>query len=231
MSNLRETDLPHLADRRQLLKLVAAGFGVSLVDLCSSTANAAAPKNPCGKAKSVKLDKPAEEIIAEAYRLGYDYQKNNGGCAQCSIAALQGAIPFVTEDNDLFRAASCLSGGATPNGVQNCGAFTGCGMVIGYMCGRGRGKDAFAEGDRKPAQLLIRKVCTKFEQNYGTVLCKDVKKASEGKCPEVVGNAAKWTAEALLEQFAGYKPPTEKKEPCKKPSTEKAPCKPCKKEA
>ncbi len=231
MSTPRETNLSHSSNRRQLLKLVAAGFGVSLVDLCSSTANAAAPKKACKKAKSIKLDKPAEEIIAEAYRLGHEYQKNNGGCAQCGIAALQGSIPFVPEDKSLFRAASCLSGGAASKGVQNCGAFSGCGMVIGSLCGRERGTDTFAEGDRKQAQLLIRKVSAKFEQKYGTVLCKDVKAASGGKCPEVVGNATKWTAEALLEEFAGYKPPVEKKEPCKKPSTEKAPCKPSKKEA
>jgi hypothetical protein len=33
------------------------------------------------------------------------------------------------------------------------------------------------------------------------VLCKDVREAADGNCPDVVGKAAKWTAEILLKEF------------------------------
>jgi hypothetical protein len=101
---------------------------------------------------------------------------------------------------DLFRAATCLDGGATPRGIQNCGAFTGAGMIIGYMCG--------TEPFKSPrlARKLIRKVCAHFESEYGTVLCADVKTGCGGDCAKVVGLAARWTAEALLDEFGDEKP-------------------------
>lgn len=148
----------------------------------------------------IDVDRDPQEIAEKAYQLGHKYEKRYGGCAQCSLAALQDAIAFVGVDEDVFRAASCLDGGATPTGLQNCGAFTGCGMVIGYLCGRTRG-DEF-EGSTGLSHDLIHRVYKRFQQQYGSVLCKDVRKGAEKDCPEVVGRAARWTAEVLLEQFA-----------------------------
>ena len=103
----------------------------------------------------------------------------------------------------MFRAASCLDGGATPKGVQNCGAFTGAGIVIGHLCGRTRGrKGKEFEGGSGLSHNLIRKVYKRFDEEYGSVLCQDVKKGAGGDCPKVVGTAAKWTAEVLLSEFA-----------------------------
>jgi C_GCAxxG_C_C family probable redox protein len=139
-----------------------------------------------------------KKIIEKAYKLGYDFEKKHGGCCRCTVAALQRAIDFVPEDKDLFRAASCLDGGATPTGIQNCGAFTGSGMVIGWLCGA----DKF--GNTKLSHRLIRQVYKQFETEYGSVLCKDVKKKINRNCPEVVARAAKWTAEILLRQFTNF---------------------------
>jgi hypothetical protein len=139
-----------------------------------------------------------QAVIEKAYSFGYDLEKEHGGCARCTVAALQRALPFVPEDPGLFRAATCLDGGATPHRVQNCGAFTGAGMVIGYVCG--------TEPFESPrlARKLIRKVYARFEAEYGTVLCKDVRTKADRDCPKVVGHAAQWTAEVLLAQFADY---------------------------
>lgn len=147
----------------------------------------------------VELTEPAEQIMEKAYRLGYDLEKRHGGCARCTVAALQQVLEFVPADAGLFRAASCLDGGATPHGLQNCGAFTGAGMFIGWVCG--------TEQFKRPvlARKLIREVYTHFEQEYGTVLCKDVREKLDGDCPKVVALAAQWTAEALLAQFADHK--------------------------
>lgn len=139
-----------------------------------------------------------KNIIDKAYKLGYDFEKKHGGCCRCTVAALQNSINFVPKNKDLFRAASCLDGGATPTGIQNCGAFTGSGMVIGWLCG----SDKF--GNTKLSHRLIRRVYKQFETEYGTVLCRDVRKKMNRNCPKVVARAAKWTSEVLLRQFTNY---------------------------
>lgn len=115
--------------------------------------------------------------------------------------------------DDVFRAASCLDGGATPVGVQNCGGFTGSGIVIGHLCGGiSRDGDTF-KGDSRLAHALLHRVYAYFKDAYGTVLCQDVRKGAKGGCPEVVGKAAQWAAIAILQEFTDYKPeePEEKK--------------------
>lgn len=139
-----------------------------------------------------------EETIQKAYDLGYEYEDEHGGCARCTIATLQDTIEFLPVDEELFRAASCLDGGATPTKKANCGAFTGSGMVIGWVCGTER------FGDNKLSHNLIHKVHKCFQEEYGSVICKDVRDKSDIKCPEVVGKAAKWTTEILLKQFTNY---------------------------
>jgi len=112
---------------------------------------------------------------------------------------LQHSIEFIPETKGLFRTASCLDGGATPTKEANCGGFTGAGMVIGWACGN----ETFREKSRLPSRL-IRKVYERFDNEYGSVLCKDVRKEIDGDCPEVVGRSARWTAEILLRQFTNY---------------------------
>lgn len=128
---------------------------------------------------------------------------------------MQAAIPFVEFSEDIYRAASCLDGGATPVGVQNCGGFTGCGIVIGHLCGAiSRDGDKF-QGDSKLAHKLLHEVYAHFKKAYGTVLCQDVKKGAKSDCAEVVGRAAKWAAEAIVREFTEYGP--KKPKPPKKP--------------
>jgi hypothetical protein len=153
---------------------------------------------------TVRVD-DSEAILEKAYELGFAYEKDHGGCARCTVAAIQDAVPFVALDEGLFRGSTCLDGGATPVPLQNCGAFNGAGMVIGHVCGSRR-TDGFS-GSSKLAHRLLHKVYYHFEKEYGTVICGDVRKKAERNCPKVVGLAAKWAAEALLAEFAGYEPP------------------------
>jgi hypothetical protein len=115
---------------------------------------------------------------------------------------VQDGVPFVEVNKDLFRGASCLDGGATPTGIQNCGGFTGAGMVVGYLCGRTRAEQF--KGDAGFSHEIHRKVYEQFKEQYGSVLCKDVRKGANGDCPTVVARAAKWAAEAILEEFTDY---------------------------
>lgn len=187
-------------DRRRFIALAAGGIGVGLSRPRHRRPTCRAAQEILKRGQKIDVQGNAQQIIQAAHRLGHEYEEKYGGCAQCAVAALQDAIPFAPRDPDVFRAASCLDGGATPAGLQSCGAFTGCGMVIGHLCGRTRDKEF--RGSPGFSRDLIRKVYQRFEQDYGSVLCKDVRKAMKGDCPEVVATAAKWAAEVLLNEFA-----------------------------
>ena len=138
-----------------------------------------------------------QQVARKAYEIGQDLQKKHGGCARCVVVALQEAIKSVPADAALRRAASCLDGGATPRGVQSCGAFTGAGLFLGWLCGTSEFKNPVL------ARKLLKQVYQRFESEYGSVLCKDVRPKAASDCPKVVGLAAQWTAEATLTEFAG----------------------------
>jgi C_GCAxxG_C_C family probable redox protein len=147
----------------------------------------------------IDIGEIGKEVIQKAYDLGYLYEDKHRGCARCTIAALQDAIGFISHSDELFRAASCLDGGATPTKYASCGAFTGLGMIIGWLCGTERfGNNSFSS-------KLINKVYKCFEEEYGSVICREIREKTDQKCPEVVANAAKWTTEILLKEFTNYK--------------------------
>jgi len=189
-------------NRRQFLKSAGA-----MLMACSLNVRNVAASSTKNRTRFKVLDEKncfdigdkGKAIIEKAYDLGYLYEDKHKGCARCTVAALQDAIDFIPEDEELFRAASCLDGGATPTKIANCGSFTGSGMVIGWLCGTGR------FGDNALSHELIHKVYKRFEEEYGSVICKEVRKSAGGKCPQVVGRAAKWTAEILLKQFTNVK--------------------------
>jgi len=186
-------------NRREVLRLAGAG---ALGALATTQVGAAQVRRVkfkvLGENDRVDIGESAQQIIEKAYKTGHELEKKHGGCARCTVGALQRSIGFVPEHRGLFRAASCLDGGATPDGVQSCGGFTGSGMVIGWVCGN----EKF--GDTRLSHKLIRKVHERFEAEYGSVLCKDVRTKANKDCPKVVGTAAKWAAEVLLKQFTDY---------------------------
>lgn len=191
--------------RRRVLQCAAAGMALSLLPPDEAGAQPAEGAAILSRGQRIDVAGREAQILEDAFRLGHDYEKRYGGCCQCTVAGLQDALPFLPADVGLFRAASCLDGGATPTGIHNCGSFTGAGMVIGYLCGRTRGEKFV--GDKSLSQDLMRKVYRRFEERYGSVLCKDVRAAGKGDCPQVVGTTARWVAEVLLEAFADYRVP------------------------
>ena len=191
-----------MSTRREIMGITAASVGLGLMPRPGRRIRRAKDCARCEKGPPFDVAGQEQEIIEEAYQLGYQYEKEHGGCAQCALAALQDAIPFLAADKGLFRGASCLDGGATPTGLQNCGSFTGAGMAIGYLCGRR--KNAKFEGTTKQSHKLIRKLYKQYEEHYGSVLCKDVREKAKRDCPEVVGLTAKWTAQILLDEFSTH---------------------------
>jgi C_GCAxxG_C_C family probable redox protein len=188
--------------RREIIGLMAAGAGLIVLPRRRRATRAAQSCDPGFKGPPFDVGGQEQKIVAEAYRLGHQYEKQYGGCAQCTLAALQDAIPFLATDEGLFRGASCLDGGATPTGLQNCGSFTGAAMAIGYLCGRRR--NGKFEGTTKQSHDLIRKLYKQYEDRFGSVLCKEVREKAKRDCPEVVGLAAQWTAQILLDEFIAH---------------------------
>jgi hypothetical protein len=192
--------------RRQLVRDGAAAAAVwSLASLagCKMPAGGRAagdgkvrPFGPLHEGDRVDAGGSSQQVAEKAFQLGRDLMKQHGGCARCTVAALQEAMQFVPQDASLRRSASVLDGGATPRGVQSCGAFTGAGLFIGWLCGTEEFKNPVF------ARKLLKRVYQQFESQYGSVLCKDVRPKAASDCPKVVGLAAQWTTEAVLSQFA-----------------------------
>jgi hypothetical protein len=194
--------------RRSFFQTIAGCLGLAAAGCTATTEPRPAPDTetaaiPFAEGQQVALEISAEQVIERAYVLGERYEREMKGCAQCTVAALQDAVSFVPADHGVFLASSCVDGGATPTKNANCGSFTGAGMVIGNVCGRSR--ESFS-GNSRLSHKLIRRLYDRYEEAYGSVLCKDIRAASGAQCPQVVGEAARWTAAILLEEFAGYSP-------------------------
>jgi hypothetical protein len=172
--------------------------GAAVLAEAPGTADSAEPA--LKKGSRIPIDGDPHALIQKAYDLGHRYEARYGNCCQCTLAALQDALPFVPKDVNLFRAGCGLDGGSTPVGVQNCGSFTGAAMVMGYLTGRWRDEDRFIGGTGL-AHRLTHRLYARYKKHYGTVLCQDVRKGVGGNCPEVVGRAARWAAEILVEEF------------------------------
>lgn len=192
--------------RREFLELAGMGLLSTLLSRRTEGAETYKPEfKVLDKNSQIDIGHRGKEIMEKAYKLGHEYEGKHRGCCRCTVAALQGAIEFIPKDENIFRTACCLDGGATPSGIHSCGGFTGSGIIIGYLCGAG------PFGDTSLSHKVMHQVYEKFKDAYGSVLCKDVKEKAKRDCPEVVAKAARWTAEAILRQFTNYsKEPIEK---------------------
>ena len=163
-----------------------------------------------------------EEFLQRAYRLGFDYEAKYRGCAQCAYGALQELLGLRNEETDaVYKAATGLSGGVGTEGDGSCGAYSGSVLMIGCFVGRGREDMEDAGGIRFKTLEAVRELHRRFIEEFGTVNCHGVQRmifgrpfylpdedehrkfdeagAHREKCPHVVGQAVKWTVEALFE--------------------------------
>ncbi len=161
-----------------------------------------------------------QAVIAKAYQLGFQYEKEKHYCSQCTLAALQEV--FQIRDNKVFQASCGLHGGVGNTTNGSCGALSGAVMTIGYLYGRGR-KEFEENISNEKAATLAKKVYDRFVEEYGSCLCKEIQtkifgrsfnfwneeehKAFEeagghiDKCPGVVAKAAAWTAKILWDEI------------------------------
>lgn len=160
----------------------------------------------------------AENIADKAYELGKEYEKKSMGCSQCVLAALQDTFQF--RDDAVFKAAAALAGGGGTQTDGSCGAYTGALMFISSIEGRERAGFASPPGAGLQTFELAKTLHDRFIQEYGSVVCRNIQTKLFGRpyylgdpdefekferdgahkthCPEVVGKAARWTADLII---------------------------------
>ena len=170
-----------------------------------------------------------EALLDKAYELGVAFDRNSGSCSQCTVAALQEILDF---EPVIIKIASSSCGGHAGLSTGTCGAVVGATIVLDYYFGRDvdllsaeqeipGGHDALESG-----MAISRVFCEKFIETYDSILGPGVQKKVYGrtfnlqdpsdwdafmaagahtdptKCMRVVGNAARWALEVLMEKKA-----------------------------
>ncbi len=164
-----------------------------------------------------------EQAAQKAYDLGFSYEQEYMGCAQCTFAALQDALEVRNSDTDaIFKSSTGFAAGIAQQIDGSCGAYAAGAMMLGYFIGRGR--DNFIDPDkiRFKTFALVSQLHRKFIEEYGTVTCGNIhtkimgrpfyikdpdelRKFDEAgahtdKCTSVVALASRWTVEILLNE-------------------------------
>jgi C_GCAxxG_C_C family probable redox protein len=169
----------------------------------------------------VKIPQKAKaEILNDAEVMGDEFEKKHHGCAQCVLGALMEL--FDMKDPNAFKAATGLGGGVGLTIEGSCGGLTGGVMAISMWYGRELDEIADPEGVRFLSYRLANELHERFVREYGSSICKEIHKqvlgkpyrlnrpeefeaflaagGHEEKCPGVVGKAARWAAEIILDQ-------------------------------
>lgn len=163
-----------------------------------------------------------ENIIEHAFSLGLEYEKKITGCCQCTIAAIQDALEV--RNDAVFKAGSGLTAGGGLSCDGSCGGYTGGIMVMSSIFGRQREKWDDDIEEKDCAHNMAKALMEKFNREYGSTICKGIhgkifgrtfdlwdaqeKQAFEkagahvDKCTTVVGTAAAWATELILEELS-----------------------------
>ena len=163
-----------------------------------------------------------KDVLEDLYRRAFQYEARLGSCPQCVLAALKETLDV--SDDVVFKASQGLSGGTALSSEGTCGALAGGMLAIGLLVGRTY--QEFSEGQKKRLVFKYTKqLYDRFVKEYGSPLCCGVQKKIFGrsyvlldkeeyeafekagahvdKCTSVAGNAAKWTAEIILNELQG----------------------------
>jgi C_GCAxxG_C_C family probable redox protein len=168
-----------------------------------------------------------QELLAKASELGVNFEKFSGSCSQCTAAALREILGF---EDVVVRVATSSCGGQAGFSTGACGGVVGGTIVLDYYLGRPANMvsatQMIPEGmtELSRAMEAAKSLCDKFVRQYGSILCPQVQAKLYGrsfnlqdpadwkafeeagahsdptKCMSVVGNAARWTLETLIEK-------------------------------
>ncbi len=154
--------------------------------------------------------------IEKAGQIAHRYEMDFFGCSQATLAALMEV--FGIFEPAVLRAATALSGGVARRGTA-CGSLSGGLLMIGLLTGR---DDLEMTTQYQRGMQFADKLCKRFEEAYGSIVCRDIQKIKFGRsfnlqdegelktlheamqsnpdgCQAVVRDASCWTAEIVIE--------------------------------
>ena len=168
-----------------------------------------------------------QELIDAAYELGASFEKYSGSCSQSTVAAIHEVLEI---DDVLVKVATSLCGGSAEQFLGTCGTLSGGIMVLDYFFGRPVEKLSYQDENEADEEALYvafepaQRLADRFWQEYGTIHCAGIQRqlfgrfycltdpgefekfkaagshSDSSKTTRVVGNAAKWVMEILLEE-------------------------------
>lgn len=171
-----------------------------------------------------------EQLLEKVYDLGVGFERYSGSCSQCTVAALHEIIGFESvivkiASSSCGGQAGCSVGtcGAVVGGAIVLDYYLGRPADLLSATGeiQQEGKDALGG-----AMEVSGAFCKKFTGEYGSILCPGIQEKIYGrsfnlqdpsdwdafiaagahsdptKCMRVVGNAARWVLETLIEKKA-----------------------------
>ncbi|HOI82468.1 MAG TPA: C-GCAxxG-C-C family protein [Synergistales bacterium] len=119
-----------------------------------------------------------EKLKIKASGLAEKYEQEYGGCSQCVLAAIKETLGGISDE--VFKAGTGLAGGIGLSGYS-CGALTGGVMALSCFLGRDYARFSDPKGDRISSYRLAAKLQLKFEEEYGTSLCKGIQTKIMGR--------------------------------------------------
>jgi C_GCAxxG_C_C family probable redox protein len=161
------------------------------------------------------------ELTEKAFELGFTYEKEYRGCAQCTIAAVQDTLNV--RNDFVFKSASGLSAGGGLLTVGHCGGYVGGILMMSSFFGRSR--ENF-DNDRENKYCSFNMAVALhelFRKKYGSIICREIHEcifgrsfdmwdedernafedagAHKDKCTGVVADASRWTTQLILEEM------------------------------
>lgn len=179
------------------------------------------------KIETVKSEK---ELLEEIEKKAYQYAKEYHSCSQCTLLTVQEM--FGLPGNDVLKAATGFAGGIGRTGSvcgAVLGGVMALGLLYGRDQETMKHPDANLRAQRRDEielklGTLIKTFRAKFDEEYGSMICNDIETRIFGrsfdkwnpedrkekdrlgghddKCPKVVGKAARWVAQLILEEQA-----------------------------
>jgi C_GCAxxG_C_C family probable redox protein len=166
-----------------------------------------------------------KEAMDLAFKIGFESERNRMSCSQSSFHAITTVLGY--KNPQIFKSLLALQGGGADSGLHSCGAF--CGPLVAFGLFFGRDYFLWEKGkmDLK-ASMLGQKLMKKFQETYGSAICKDIQThclgfptqfIKEGKFDKeafdkfeshkghelvastVVGRAAVWAVEILWDEL------------------------------
>ena len=168
-----------------------------------------------------------QELKEEAYNLGFRFENNCGSCCQCTVAAIHRLLDI---DDVVVKVACSSAGGHCATVIGTCGCLIGGTMILDYFFARPVEKMSPQKGEpcnieiHRDALQIAHLLYDKFVKEYGTIICPHIQEQLFGrhyyfldeddivkfdaagghsapdKCSHIVGTAARWTMEILLDK-------------------------------